>query len=108
MIKTSVVITHLRKLGDIYFKTDDINRATTFNNAATAILSRYPEHLPEDINQLRDIQGIGPSTINECKAAIETGTSPRLLELEKRAAEPSEDKVKQSMDMIKNLLKNKK
>lgn len=102
-MKTQLITEHLVKLGTLYFNSNDISRASTFNTAATNIELSYPIELPEDISILKSIKGIGPSTINEIEEFIKTGTSSRLLKLLETNKEVSIDNLS-SIDKLKSLL----
>lgn len=106
MNNSKIAIDHLQLLSELYFKTDETARASTFSSAVLKLKETYPAALPDDLSELRKIKGIGPSTIKEIESALSIGTSPRLIELQNRDTSSSEETSK-SLDKLKSLLGRK-
>lgn len=101
---TELVTDHLKNLSKLYMQHDDMIRANTFSTAALNILEKYPENFPDNINEVKNIRGIGPSTINEINEYIKTGTSSRLEELKKIPLVNTEE-INITIKNLQNMLK---
>lgn len=97
-----LIKSHFTKLSEAYFKLDEQARATSFRNAFEKIEEATKGHLPASLDQLKGLKGVGPSTINEIKEVLETGTSNRLKELESRLSntEISQENLKSKLSSL--------
>lgn len=97
MSRLEIVKDHFGKLSDSYFKLNEVSRGTSFKNSIEKIEEAFSQSdIPEKVELIPKIKGVGPSSIQEMKEVLETGTSERLKELEKRLelSENQKDNVK--------------
>lgn len=104
--KIEVVSAHLDLLVEYYHKLDEPNRSTSFHSAKEKLEAEFgATDLPDDIDSLKALKGIGPSTINEVKEVLATGTSKRLESLKSQVATTGEDIDPNALkDQLKGLL----
>ncbi|MGP1493844.1 MAG: hypothetical protein ACTTIS_00640 [Streptobacillus sp.] len=104
--KIEVVSAHLGLLVEHYHKLDEPNRSASFQSAKEKLETEFSAtDLPDDIDSLKALKGIGPSTINEVKEVLATGTSKRLEELKTKVATTGEDIDPNALkDQLKGLL----
>lgn len=104
--KIEVVSAHLGLLVEHYHKLDEPNRSASFQSAKEKLETEFgATDLPDDIDSLKALKGIGPSTINEVKEVLATGTSKRLEELKTKVATTGEDIDPNALkDQLKGLL----
>nr|DAS83433.1 MAG TPA: hypothetical protein [Caudoviricetes sp.] len=104
--KIEVVSAHLGLLVEHYHKLDEPNRSASFQSAKEKLETEFgATDLPDDIDSLKALKGIGPSTINEVKEVLATGTSKRLEELKTKIATTGEDIDPNALkDQLKGLL----
>lgn len=108
MKRLEIVEKHFEELSSSYFKLDESSRGTSFKNSIDKIKEVFGDSdLPENVETLPKIKGVGPSSIQEIKEVLETGTSARLEELKKRlvGTEEQKDNVKAK---LASLFGNKK
>jgi len=77
------IISHLEMLGAIYEANSDESRAHTFIFAAQTIKDNF-DTLPDNIHEIRNLKGIGPSVMKEIHECLLFGTSKRLELLQEK------------------------
>ena len=104
--KIEVVSAHLDLLVEHYHKLDEPTRRASFHSAKEKLEAEFgATDLPDDIDSLKALKGIGPSTINEVKEVLATGTSKRLEELKAKVSTTGEDIDPDTLkDQLKGLL----
>ena len=104
--KIEVVSKHLDLLVEHYHKLDEPNRSASFHSAKEKLEAEFgATDLPDDTDSLKALKGIGPSTINEVKEVLATGTSKRLEELKAKVSTTGEDIDPDTLkDQLKGLL----
>lgn len=104
--KIEIVSKHLSELVEHYHKLDEVSRSSSFQNAKDRLETEFGNtDLPDDLDSLKALKGIGPSTINEMKEVLATGTSKRLEELKAKVSTTGEDIDPDTLkDQLKGLL----
>lgn len=98
-IPSSKIIDFLMKLSQLYYEINDINRSETFRKASKTIEDNYKEFLPENIENIKYLKGIGKSVYKEIVEYLEKGTTDRLESL------LSKDSTKNNKDIIDKIRK---
>lgn len=103
MKRLDIVEKHFEELSSSYYKLDETSRGTSFKNSIDKIKEVFKDSdIPENIEALPKIKGVGPSSIQEMKEALTKGTSERLEELRKRlvSSDEQKDNVKAKLAMM--------